>query len=128
MRESSRYGSQVGRTFSQTRHIYDAWQPKYSPYMTKSKPPSEAAQPAVVSAQLDALVEVLDQVRAGRAQTRPELMNRTGLSRAVVAQRVAELVNRGLLEEADLGASTGGRAPRLLRFRADSGFVLAADL
>jgi glucokinase-like ROK family protein len=96
-----------------------------------TKPPksrTQAAAPAAVSAQLDALVEVLDQVRAGRAQTRPELMNRTGLSRAVVAQRVAELVSRGLLEEAELGASTGGRAPRLLRFRADSGFVLAADL
>jgi predicted NBD/HSP70 family sugar kinase len=33
-----------------------------------------------------------------------------------------------LLEEAEFGPSTGGRAPRILRFRADSGFVLAADL
>jgi glucokinase-like ROK family protein len=80
------------------------------------------------SAQLDALVEVLDQVRDGRAETRPELIARTGLSRAVVLQRVAELISRGLLEEAELGPSTGGRAPRLLRFRADTGFVLVADL
>lgn len=78
--------------------------------------------------QYDALVEVLDQVRDGRARTRPEIMSRTGLSRAIVAQRVAELVSRGLLEEAEFGPSTGGRAPRILRFRADSGFVLAADL
>jgi glucokinase-like ROK family protein len=86
----------------------------------------ETAAPA--SAQLDALVEVLDQVRNGRAQTRPELIARTGLSRAVVVQRVAELVGHGLLEEAELGQSTGGRAPRLLRFRATTGFVLVADL
>jgi glucokinase-like ROK family protein len=80
------------------------------------------------SGQLDALVEVLDQVRDGRARTRPEIMSRTGLSRAVVTQRVSDLVSRGLLEEAEFGPSTGGRAPRILRFRADSGFVLAADL
>jgi glucokinase-like ROK family protein len=86
------------------------------------------AAPASIGAQLDALVEVLDQVRTGRARTRPELIARTGLSRAVVAQRVSELVTRGLLEEAELGPSTGGRAPRILRFRAGSGFVLAADL
>src|SRR5581483_11171583 len=87
-----------------------------------------AAATAVVSAQLDALVEVLDEIRAGHAETRPELMARTGLSRAVVAQRVADLVAHGLVEEAELGVSTGGRAPRLLRFRASSGYVLAADL
>jgi glucokinase-like ROK family protein len=97
--------------------------------MPKRRPTApEPDAPVSISAQLDALVEVLDQVRAGRARTRPELIARTGLSRAVVAQRVSELVARGLLEEAELGASTGGRAPRILRFRADSGFVLAADL
>jgi glucokinase-like ROK family protein len=88
----------------------------------------EPDAPVSISAQLDALVEVLDHVRSGRAQTRPELIARTGLSRAVVAQRVSELLARGLLEEAELGASTGGRAPRILRFRATAGFVLAADL
>jgi glucokinase-like ROK family protein len=96
--------------------------------MAKAVKPNAEPAPALPQGQLDALVEVLDQVRDGRARTRPEIMSRTGLSRAVVAQRVAELVARGLLEEAELGPSTGGRAPRILRFRADSGFVLAADL
>ena len=77
---------------------------------------------------LDALVTVLDEVRSGRARTRPELIARTGLGRAVVTQRVAELVGRGLLEEAELGASTGGRAPRILHLRAEVGHVLVADL
>jgi glucokinase-like ROK family protein len=96
--------------------------------MANARKLSVEAAPPPPSGQLDALVEVLDQVRDGRARTRPEIMGRTGLSRAVVAQRVAELVSRGLLEEAEFGPSTGGRAPRILRFRADSGFVLAADL
>jgi glucokinase-like ROK family protein len=81
-----------------------------------------------VPGELDALVAVLDEVRDGRARTRPELIARTGLSRAVVAQRAAELVSRGLLEEAELGPSTGGRAPRILRFRSESGYVVAAEL
>jgi glucokinase-like ROK family protein len=52
----------------------------------------------------------------------------TGLSRAVVTQRVAQLLEYGLLTEGELGPSTGGRAPRLLRLRADAGHLLVADL
>lgn len=53
---------------------------------------------------------------------------RTGLSRGVVAQRVAELVERGLLVEEGREQSTGGRPPRGLRFDADAGHLLLADL
>ncbi len=55
-------------------------------------------------------------------------MARTGLSRGVVAQRVTELIDRGLVVEGDPGPSTGGRPPRQLAFRADAGHVLVADL
>ncbi|HEX5827883.1 MAG TPA: ROK family protein [Candidatus Limnocylindrales bacterium] len=77
---------------------------------------------------LDALVAVLDEVRLGRSHSRGELVARTGLSRAIVAQRVGELLDRGLLVEADTGPSTGGRPPRRLAFRGDAGHVLVADL
>lgn len=77
---------------------------------------------------LDALVTVLDAVRLGQARSRPELAARTGLGRAIVAQRVGELVDRGLVAEAGVGSSTGGRPPRQLTFRADAGHVLVADL
>ena len=90
--------------------------------------PTSGIGSGIGAGQLDALVAVLDEVRSGRARTRPELIARTGLSRAVVTQRVSELVSRGLLEEAELGVSTGGRAPRVLNFRADVGHVLVADL
>jgi glucokinase-like ROK family protein len=78
--------------------------------------------------QLDALIAVLDEIRHGHAHTRPELIRRTGLSRAVVTQRVQELVDRGLIENGRTGESTGGRAPRLLSFRAGAGHLLLADL
>ena len=77
---------------------------------------------------LDALVTVLDEIRLGRSSSRSELVTRTGLSRAIVAQRVGELIERGLVAEGDVGPSTGGRPPRQLTFRSDGGFVLVADL
>jgi len=77
---------------------------------------------------LDALVAVLDEVRLSRGRSRAELVARTGLGRAIVARRVGELVDRGLVVEGDPGPSTGGRPPRQLAFRADAGHVLVADL
>jgi glucokinase-like ROK family protein len=77
---------------------------------------------------LQGLATVLDVVRKHGASTRPRLAHATGLSRAVVTQRVAELVEYGVLAEGELGPSTGGRAPRLVRFRADVGYLLVADL
>jgi glucokinase-like ROK family protein len=77
---------------------------------------------------LAGLVTVLDFVRTHGSTTRPSLVQATGLSRAVVTQRVAELLDYGLLVEGELGRSTGGRAPRLLRFPADAGHLLVADL
>ncbi len=77
---------------------------------------------------LDALVLVLDEIRLGRSRSRSELVERTGLGRAIVAQRVGQLIERGLVLEGDLGPSTGGRPPRQLTFRADAGYLLVADL
>ncbi len=77
---------------------------------------------------LDALVMVLDAVRLGRARSRAELVATTGLSRGVVAGRVAELLELGLLAEGDPGPSTGGRPPRQLAFRGTAGHLLVADL
>jgi glucokinase-like ROK family protein len=87
----------------------------------------------IISAQdepdvLDATALVLDAIRLGRCSSRGQIVERTGLSRAVVAQRIAELVGYGIVEESGLGQSTGGRPPRQLRFRAEAGHVLTADL
>ena len=83
---------------------------------------------AIPDESLDALVLVLDEVRLGRSRSRSELVERTGLGRAIVAQRVGELIERGLVLEGDLGPSTGGRPPRQLTFRSDAGYLLVADL
>jgi glucokinase-like ROK family protein len=76
---------------------------------------------------LDAIVAILELVRRGRAHSRSELIERTGLSRAIVTQRVNELLARGFLVES-VAPSTGGRPPRQLEFRANAGYVLVADI
>ncbi|MEX1172402.1 MAG: ROK family protein [Chloroflexota bacterium] len=77
---------------------------------------------------LDDLVTVLDEIRLGRSRSRSELVERTGLGRAIVARRVGELIHRGLVAEGPVGPSTGGRPPRQLTFQATAGHVLVADL
>jgi len=76
----------------------------------------------------DSLAQVLALVRSGRAVTRQEIEATSGLGRAVVADRIATLIARGLVEDGELGASTGGRAPRHVRFRATAGHLLVASL
>jgi glucokinase-like ROK family protein len=90
--------------------------------------PRTGAESGVAAEQLDGLVAVLDLVRSGAAVTRPALAHRAGLGRTVITQRLSQLIASGLVEEGTLGPSTGGRAPRELRFRADAGLVLAAEL
>lgn len=77
---------------------------------------------------LDTVVTVLDLTRTGAAHTRPEIVRLSGLGRNVVTQRVAQLLDIGLLAGGTLGQSTGGRAPRELHFRSDAGYILVAEL
>jgi glucokinase-like ROK family protein len=89
---------------------------------------SAAMRAPVSTDQLDGLVTVLHLVRSGQARTRPELARLSGMGRGAVTQRVAELMDSGLLVESELGRSTGGRPPRELAVRAEAGLVLVAPL
>ena len=74
------------------------------------------------------LASVLEAIRSEAGITQPVLTERVGLGRSVVAQRVGELEAAGLVAQDGLGPSTGGRAPRRLRVRAEAGFVLGVDI
>lgn len=71
---------------------------------------------------------ILQLIRTGRAQTRAELSELTGLSRSTIMQRVDSLMSRGLIVAAGENASTGGRRSTRLAFNGNAGIVLAADL
>src|SRR3954452_14972884 len=77
---------------------------------------------------LDSLVAVLDEIRLRGARSRSELTARTGLTRTIVAERVYELIDIGLVRDGDPGRSTGGRPARQLTFAADAGHLLVAAL
>src|SRR4051812_46915351 len=72
--------------------------------------------------------EILRLIREGRASTRTEIANATGLARSTVSQRVESLLARRLLVPAETSVSTGGRPPTVLLFNAGAGVVLAAAL
>jgi predicted NBD/HSP70 family sugar kinase len=72
--------------------------------------------------------DLLNLIRTGRARTRGELGQVTGLARSTVAQRIDALIDAGLVVEVGGAPSTGGRPPSLLGFNADAGLILAADL
>ena len=72
------------------------------------------------------LALILNLIRSGEATTRQEIERQSGLGRAIVTDRVATLMGLRLIEEGDLGPSTGGRAPRFVRFRKDAGLILLA--
>src|SRR5918996_788364 len=72
---------------------------------------------------------VLRLIREGRAVTRTDVMDVTGLSRSTVMQRLGVLLSAGLLvEQPEAGPSSGGRRPAALAFNEGVGVVLAADL
>ncbi|MGY1651114.1 ROK family transcriptional regulator [Geodermatophilus sp. SYSU D01119] len=74
------------------------------------------------------LAAVLAAIRSSEDSTQPQIVERVGLGRSVVAQRVAELEAAGLVVSDGFGPSTGGRAPRRLRLHAEAGHVLGADI
>src|SRR5919199_4561939 len=78
--------------------------------------------------ELTSLLRIVNIVRTGEASTRPEIGRVTGLGRGVVTQRVDAAIDLGFLEDGEFGPSSGGRAPRTLRFNASRGVILVCAL
>jgi predicted NBD/HSP70 family sugar kinase len=60
--------------------------------------------------------------------TRGELIERTGLARSTLSQRLEALLSSGLVQQGNGAPSTGGRPPSTLTFNAQAGVVLSADI
>ncbi len=72
--------------------------------------------------------QLLELIRHGDGVTRADLVTMTGLARSTITQRVDLLLADDLVVEAGEARSTGGRPPMTLRFNADAGVILVADL
>ena len=81
-----------------------------------------------VESERQSLASILTLVRSGGATTRLDLERDARLGRAVVADRLATLAGFGLIDDRGVGRSVGGRAPRLVRFRAEAGRLLVANI
>lgn len=80
------------------------------------------------SEQWGSLLTVLSLIGSGSAVTSADVGRMSGLGRTATMQRINQLKAAGLVEESGLAASTGGRAPRQLRFRAEAGRILVGHL
>src|SRR5438046_112481 len=60
--------------------------------------------------------DILDLIRHGRASTRGDVLEATGLSRMTVAQRLDALLGAAMIVEGDTTEATGGRRRRSLTF------------
>ena len=56
------------------------------------------------------------------------LVDQTGWGRTVLTQRLDELMEIGLVSDAGVGRSTGGRAPREVRFRREAAAIVGVNL
>lgn len=72
--------------------------------------------------------ELLDLLRSGGPLSRIDVIDRTGLSRSTVNQRLAALVRAGLIREIGGAESSGGRPSTRFGFNAGRAKVLAADI
>jgi predicted NBD/HSP70 family sugar kinase len=70
---------------------------------------------------------ILQLVRAEPSVARASLIERSGLSRSTVSQRLEQLLALGLISDVE-GASTGGRKPSLFTFNPTAGVILAAGV
>jgi predicted NBD/HSP70 family sugar kinase len=70
---------------------------------------------------------VTDLFHGGR-QSRQQLGDTTALSQATVSNLIAEMIDEGLVEEAGLVGSDGGRPRALLRVAPGYGYVAGADV
>src|SRR5215203_3078681 len=70
--------------------------------------------------------DILDLIRHGRASTRGDVLEATGLSRMTVAQRLDALLGAAMIVEGDTTEATGGRRRRSLEFNTSQSRVLVA--
>lgn len=74
------------------------------------------------------VLTVVDLVRRGRASTRQQLAQMTGMGRNTISSLLNTAVSLGLIAPNGSGPSTGGRAPATWRFRQEDGLVLVAGV
>jgi glucokinase len=90
--------------------------------------PSRISAPAAQAGSQSRTGELFQLLRDGRARTRAELAELTGLARSTVAARVEALSSLGLIGPAGEAFSSGGRPPSRFAFQPSARIVMAVDV
>ena len=72
--------------------------------------------------------DVLELIRHGRATTRGDVLEATGLSRMTISQRLDALLAAGMIVEGQTSEATGGRRRRSLAFNTSQSHVLVVAI
>ena len=72
--------------------------------------------------------DILELVRSGRARTRRELQELTGISRSTLSLRMSQLIAAGFIRESGQAAASTGRPARILSFDEHGQLVLSVDI
>ncbi len=99
-----------------------------TPPSLKTRGGSATERVRAVESERQSLAAILTLVRNRNSTTRLDIERDARLGRAVVADRLATLESFGLIDTREVGRSVGGRAPRLVRFRAEAGRLLVANI
>ena len=101
--------------------------PKTTKIASKASRSGRTSQPAV-SKDWQSLSRILLDMNSPVLKSRPDLERTTGLGRSIVSQQVEIGIELKLLTEGKFGESKGGRAPRLIEFNKNLGYLLIAEL
>lgn len=71
---------------------------------------------------------ILDFIHRTKEISRAEIAEKLGLNKATVSSQVTELLDKELLIETRIGASSGGRRPIMLRINAQAGLVIGIEV
>lgn len=74
------------------------------------------------------LTKILNLIRSETVITRQEIERLSEFGRTIVTSRLGKLSELNLIEENQLGATSGGRAPKLVEFKKYAGCILVANL
>lgn len=89
---------------------------------------SKIKRPLISLEQVDSLRKVLLEVHKNPTTGKSEISGAIGLGRAVVSERVTQLMELGLIEQVGHGVSTGGRPSTQLKFNSSTGYLIVVDL
>lgn len=70
---------------------------------------------------------ILDLIHHEKEISRAEIASKLGLNKATVSSQVSDLLEKDLLVETRIGASSGGRRPVMLKINTDAGYVIGVE-